>query len=123
MASHSATNRTAKIFWSTKSPIPFGSAPAAYQFGSDDPERIRVGIDELCRAVHGVRDSSSGDSCCDRRRCGFAGGSSLSKLDKFDELLHLPSNPFPMAAVDSDEYRTDLCSIGLFWFLFLDSEN
>ncbi|KAL4599925.1 hypothetical protein ACB092_11G162500 [Castanea dentata] len=47
---------------------------------------------------------------------------SLSKPDEFNELLHLPSNPFPMAAVDSDEYHADLCSIGLFWFLFLDSE-
>ena len=36
--------------------------------------------------------------------------SSSSKPDELDELLHLPSNPFPMAAVDSDEYRAFLKS-------------
>ncbi|KAL4604697.1 hypothetical protein ACB092_10G208600 [Castanea dentata] len=36
--------------------------------------------------------------------------SSSSKPDEFDELLHLPANPFPMAAVDSDEYRALLKS-------------
>ncbi|KAK7824299.1 basic leucine zipper 63 [Quercus suber] len=36
--------------------------------------------------------------------------SSSSKPDELDELLHLPSNPFPMAAVHSDEYRAFLKS-------------
>ena len=37
-------------------------------------------------------------------------GSSSSKPDEFDELLHLSLNPFPMAAVDSDKYRAVLKS-------------
>ena len=36
--------------------------------------------------------------------------SSLSKPDEFDKLLHLSLNPFPMAVVDSDEYRAILKS-------------
>uniref|UniRef100_A0A7N2R2C6 Uncharacterized protein n=1 Tax=Quercus lobata TaxID=97700 RepID=A0A7N2R2C6_QUELO len=36
--------------------------------------------------------------------------SSSSKQDEFDELLHLPYNPFSLATVDSDEYHTVLKS-------------